>query len=157
MEKKTKILVEMRPALEGFAGIPQEVRLLFRGLARLQHADVEGMIQTSNRFLSAGLSDKKAGRTTQAKAFDRYSKVIVSLAEQPHENVLDRVSRYFRRRMSSAWLSATTSMGLGNIKLTRFDSSEFSDFTWRSLFAKSLPAKDFDAVAFSRSLVGLEN
>jgi glycosyltransferase involved in cell wall biosynthesis len=107
------------------------------------------MIQTSNRFLSGGLSDKKVGRTTQAKAFDRYSKVIVSLAEQPHENALDRVSRYFRRRMSSAWLSAATSMGLGNIKLTRFDSSEFSDFTWRSLFAKSLPAKDFDAVAFA--------
>lgn len=31
-----KILLELRPALNGHAGIPQETRLLFRGLSLLE-------------------------------------------------------------------------------------------------------------------------
>ena len=30
-----RILFELRPALEGYAGIPQETRLLFRGLCTM--------------------------------------------------------------------------------------------------------------------------
>jgi len=37
-----KILLEMRPALEGHAGIPQEVRLLFFGLSSLDGIAVDG-------------------------------------------------------------------------------------------------------------------
>ncbi|MFZ4759376.1 MAG: hypothetical protein ACOYLX_14545, partial [Burkholderiaceae bacterium] len=50
-----KILVEMRPAFDGHAGIPQETRLLFRGLSRLDDTRVEGLIQSSNRIVAKGL------------------------------------------------------------------------------------------------------
>jgi len=144
---KISVLVEMRPALEGFAGIPQEVRLLFRGLRHIQGIEVEGLLQTSHRFLSAGMSDKLLKKANQSFALNRYSKVIVSMAEQPYENVFDRTSRFLRRKLSGFWLMMLVSLGLGNIRLGRFESKEFEDFTWRALFSKSLPAGDFDQVA----------
>jgi glycosyltransferase involved in cell wall biosynthesis len=147
MSRKISVLVEMRPALEGFAGIPQEVRLLFRGLRQLQGVEVEGLLQTSHRFLSAGVPDKPSKKVTRAFALNRYSKVIVSLAEQPYGHVLDRFSRFMRRKLNSFWLTLLMSLGLGNIRLGRFDSQEFQDFTWRTLFSKSLPARDFRTVA----------
>lgn len=52
--KKIKVLLEMRPALEGFAGIPQEVRLLFRGLHRILSPKVVGKASSNThaRILS---------------------------------------------------------------------------------------------------------
>jgi glycosyltransferase involved in cell wall biosynthesis len=38
----------------------------------------------------------------------------------------------------------------GKIKLYDFDATEFGDFTWSSLFAKTLPARDFEAIRASR-------
>lgn len=89
--KKIKVLLEMRPALEGFAGIPQEVRLLFRGLRKIESVDVEGLIQTSHRVLARGTKDEGFfwKRLTQAKKINRYSRVVVSMAEKPYRNMLD--------------------------------------------------------------------
>lgn len=42
--KKIKVLIEICTAMDGFSGIPQEVRLLFRGLCTIPDLDVEGMI-----------------------------------------------------------------------------------------------------------------
>src|SRR5688572_31542624 len=129
----------MRPALEGFAGIPQEVRLLFRGLRKLPGTEVEGLLQTSHRFLSPGVKEGgRYPRASRSRTLDRYSKVIVSMAAQPHEGVFDRLKVYLRRRMSVIWLTALIGFGLGKIRLGRFDAKEFSDFTWRALFSKSL-------------------
>jgi glycosyltransferase involved in cell wall biosynthesis len=152
-KRQIQVLVEMRPALEGFAGIPQEVRLLFRGLRRIDGVNVQGMLQTSHRFLSQGMPDKGMRKVGQHFVLNRYSKVIVSLAEQPYENVFDRVSRFMRRKLSSFWLTILMSLRFGNIRLGRFESKEFADFTWRTLFAKSLPASDFDTVAVANHRV----
>jgi hypothetical protein len=57
-----RILVEMRPAFDGHAGIPQETRLLFRGLSSLPGANVEGLIQSSNRVIAKGLPDADLSR-----------------------------------------------------------------------------------------------
>jgi len=146
-DRKISVLVEMRPALEGFAGIPQEVRLLFRGLRHIQGVEVEGLLQTSNRFLSAGMPDKSRKKASRPYVLNRYSKVIVSMAEQPFENVFDRAGRFLRRKLNAFQLTAMMSLGLGNIRLGRFQSEEFQDFTWRMLFSKSLPARDFDTVS----------
>src|SRR5687768_15983172 len=107
----------MRPALEGFAGIPQEVRLVFRGLRKLQGIEVEGLLQTSHRFLSPGVTERRHYRASRSRMLDRYSKVIVSMAAQPHEGVFDRLKVYLRRRMSVIWLTALICFGLGKIRL----------------------------------------
>ena len=147
IKEKISILVEMRPALEGFAGIPQEVRLLFRGLREIEGLEVEGLLQTSHRFLFAGMTEKAMKKASRPFALNRYSKVIVSMAEQPYENVFDRASRFLRRKLSSFQLTMLMVLRLGNIRLGRFHSKEFSDFTWRTLFSKSLPPQDFKKVA----------
>ncbi|SFI17850.1 hypothetical protein SAMN04515618_112129 [Collimonas sp. OK307] len=147
--KKIKVLLEMRPALEGFAGIPQEVRLLFRGLRKIESVDVEGMLQTSHRRLARGTSD--AGffwkKISTARRYNRFSNVIISMAEKPYRNILDIVIDYFHKRAEAISLQISMSSGFGKIKLTRFESKSFEDFTWRTLFSKTLPASDFALVA----------
>lgn len=147
--KKLKVLLEMRPALEGFAGIPQEVRLLFRGLRKIDSVDVEGMIQTSHRILARGTKDGVFFRKklTQSRKINRYSRVIISLAEKPYRNILELVADWIEKRLSSSKLLALTLTGVGKVRLTRFESDSFEDFTWRTFFAKTLPASDFDLVA----------
>src|SRR5438105_15928992 len=52
---RTRVLLELRPAFDGFAGIPQETRLLFRGLRMLQSCEVAGLLQMSGRILAKGV------------------------------------------------------------------------------------------------------
>jgi glycosyltransferase involved in cell wall biosynthesis len=148
-DKKIKVLLEMRPALEGFAGIPQEVRLLFRGLRKIDSVDVEGMIQTSHRRLARGIAEKKwfHQTPTPARRYNRFSNVIISLAEKPYRNVLEVIVDFLQRRMETMALQISMFTGYGKVKLTRFESKSFEDFTWRTLFAKTLPASDFSLVA----------
>ena len=61
--KKPRVLMELRPAFDGYAGIPQETRLLFRGLRMLSTIEVSGMLQMSHRILARGTRE---GRLTEA-------------------------------------------------------------------------------------------
>lgn len=148
-KKKTNVLLEMRPALEGFAGIPQEVRLLFRGLRKIDSINVEGMLQTSHRNLAQGTKEDGIfwKKVSAARRYNRYSNVIISMAEKPYRSILDKIIDYFHKRAESLSLQVSIGMGFGRIKLTRFESRSFEDFTWRTLFAKTLPASDFSLVA----------
>ena len=40
---KIRVLMELRPAFQGYAGIPQETRLLFRGLSAAEGVELEGL------------------------------------------------------------------------------------------------------------------
>ncbi|MCI4406653.1 MAG: glycosyltransferase family 4 protein [Sulfuricurvum sp.] len=149
-KQKTKILLEMRPALEGFAGIPQEVRLLFRGLSKLDSVELEGMIQTSHRILARGTKDKLGifeSVPSETKKINRYSRVIISLAEKPYRTIADIVVDFIEKWLASTSLTLFTLLGLKKIKLTKFESKYFEDFTWRTMFSKTLPASDFSLVA----------
>jgi len=147
--KKIKVLLEMRPALEGFAGIPQEVRLLFRGLCKIESVDVEGMLQTSNRRLARGTQEKGFfwKRASPARRYGRYSNVIISMMEKPYRNILEVILDWLQKRSESLALQISLITNIGKIKLSRFESRSFEDFTWRTLFAKTLPASDFSLVA----------
>ncbi|MFN7139442.1 MAG: glycosyltransferase family 1 protein, partial [Limisphaerales bacterium] len=144
---------------EGFAGISQETRLLFRGLRKIQSVEVEGMLQTSNRFLARGtslrpgLSGLFGGSLSQPKRYKRFSNVIVSMTERPYDSLLDIIIDWLKKRSEQAALQASVMTGLGKIKLSRFESESFQDFTWRTLFAKTLPASDFSLVAPANHLV----
>lgn len=136
--------------MEGFAGIPQEVRLLFRGLRHLDQYNVEGMVQASARHLSPGMPARKRRKAApRHRVINRYSKFIISLAEQPFDNALAKTIALTRQRATAFRLTALGSLGLGSIRLGRFEAGEFSDFTWRTFFSKSLPASDFGSVAFA--------
>lgn len=148
-DKKISVLLEMRPALEGFAGIPQEVRLLFRGLCKIDSVEVTGMLQTSHKILAKGTPEKKrwlAPKLTQDKKINRYSRVIVSMAEKPYRTLLEQIYAFFEKKFFSAGLTLETNTINRAIKLTKFESKNFEDFIWRTLFSKTLPATDFDSV-----------
>lgn len=148
--RKIKVLLEMRPALEGFAGIPQEVRLLFRGLRKIDSIEVEGMLQTSHRRLARGLPSKERRwgvKMSVDKKYHRLSNVIISMSKKPHRNFIEVVLDWISNKLEEIYLCGGALTNLGSIKLTRFESKGFEDFTWRTLFSRTLPASDFDMIA----------
>ena len=64
--RKPRVLLELRPAFDGYQGIPQETRLLFRGLRMLESCEVAGMLQMSHRILAKGTyqTTRQASRET---------------------------------------------------------------------------------------------
>jgi glycosyltransferase involved in cell wall biosynthesis len=127
-DKKLHVLLEMRPALDGFAGIPQETRLLFRGLCTMPALQVQGLLQTSMHFLDAD--------------------VVASLEAKPSTKRFDVVDLYIRRRRVALGLALATLLlpRYRAIKTTMFKSRNFADFIWHRLFAKTLPMADFALV-----------
>lgn len=153
INSKPVVLLELRPALEGYAGIPQEVRLLFRELSAIEGLDVQGLIQTSHRTLSPGITEAEYfnGSCPTSKRFNRYSRTIVSLLNEPNIDTLSIGLRYVAKKLAVAQLLTRTLIGFGDcLGLTRFEAEQFEDFVWQTFFSKSLSPKD-------RSLVSSAN
>ena len=149
---KIRVLLEMRPALEGFAGIPQEVRLLFRGLKKIESVNVEGMLQTSHKILAKGTPSKNrwfSVSLSQSRKINRFSRVIISMAEKPYQTLFDQIYAFFEKRLYSTAITLETLLYGYTVKLTRFESKNFEDFVWRTLFSKTLPASDYGLVTES--------
>ncbi|MGE0310865.1 MAG: glycosyltransferase family 4 protein [Lautropia sp.] len=148
-----KILLEMRPAFDGHAGIPQEARLLFRGLSKIDGCTVDGLIQSSTRMLSKGLPAHPKpllpGRVDPSmpehRKLDRLSRVVVSLQHNPARTPIQRLRKSVQTALEPARVAAGTVMGR-QVPLGRFEGTHFKDFVWRSMFAKTLPSQDFDLV-----------
>src|SRR5581483_4174435 len=147
---KTQLLLELRPALEGFAGIPQETRLLFRGLRKLENVEVKGLLQTSHRILSAGTTEPRGWFATpisEDKRINRYSRVIISTVERPYRMFIEQAVDWVQKGILSLMLSIWSMSRFRKLKLTDFQSKHFGDFMWRTLFSKSLSASDYELVA----------
>ena len=132
-----RILLETRPALDMHAGIPQQTRLLFRGLSLIPEFSTEGLLQSSTHALSKGLP--ASGRTWLGplpthKKIDRMARIVIMLEQR------------FLRSCASAPLVTLRRLCGASEQLTRFDTSQFRDFIWRRLFSKSLPPSDFSVV-----------
>jgi glycosyltransferase involved in cell wall biosynthesis len=136
-----KILLEMRPALEGHAGIPQETRLLFRGLSLLDNVSVEGLMQSSERVLAPGLPPNGRGlfgRLSRDQQLGRLGRAVISL-EQGYWDSIPRA--YLHTFAMAVWHLIG-----GRQKLTSFDALHFRDFIWRRYFSPTLPSADFEVV-----------
>ena len=140
-----RVLVEMRPAFDGHAGIPQETRLLFRGLSRLPGTRVEGLIQSSNRILARGLPEGDAGRWQPHEVIDRLSRLVVSLQPNPSPSRAEHRAYQWQLKLKPVQMLLGTMAGM-KTSMTRFDARPFRDFVWRAMFAKTLPSSDFDLV-----------
>jgi glycosyltransferase involved in cell wall biosynthesis len=139
-----RLLLELRPALEGHSGIPQEARLLFAGLSALEGVEVEGLIQSGNLRIAPGLPLDAAGRPRALPADERYqrlSRVIISL--QQHRQ-MRRVVRWAHRAayLAAAGRWAWRSLGRSPMALEGFDPTGFEDWLWRTLFDKTLPESE---------------
>ena len=139
---RQRVLLELRPALDGHAGIPQETRLLFRALGRMPDLEVAGLLQSSNQLISPGLPADMASHDILSpdRRFNRLSRVVITLTP-------GKRSRFARIGNALALGLATGALGLRALlrvrePLGRFLPERFEDFVWRSLFARTLPSAD---------------
>jgi glycosyltransferase involved in cell wall biosynthesis len=145
-----KILVDLKPALDGYAGIPQESRLLFKGLSQIKSFEVEGLIQHGGRRLRPALSGQKA--LSADKRIDRLSKFVVSLYEKPYDNLLQEILGQIQKSFARQILRLRAFLGWG-LPLSRFESDLFEDFVWRTFFSKTLNASAKPVLKGSRHRV----
>lgn len=142
-DRPMKLLLEMRPALDGHAGIPQETRLLFRGLSQLEGVRVEGLLQASSRVLAKGLPP--GATLPRDRQVNRLSRVVVSLQPGGAGGRLERVRSALRFALAPARTLLANLLGRRQV-LWGFDPANFRDFVWRGLFARTLPDSDFELV-----------
>jgi glycosyltransferase involved in cell wall biosynthesis len=131
------VLLEMRAALDKHAGIPQQTRLLFRGLSLSPALSVEGLLQSSTHALGRALPPERRGwlgRLPRHRQIDRLSRVVIRLEQKFLRSSLSPIVALCRRLVG------------GSEPLTRFETTHFRDFIWRRLFARTLPAADFELV-----------
>lgn len=141
-----RILVELRPALEGHAGIPQETRLLFRSLCTLDGVRAEGLMQSSSQVLPAGAppdDSPASGSLTPDERIERMGRIVISMDKSRSRR------GDIAAAMQTIWMALRSNFGRSE-RLTRFDSTHFRDYLWQRLFAKTLPAEDFDVVTGAR-------
>jgi glycosyltransferase involved in cell wall biosynthesis len=136
-----RILLELRPALGGHAGIPQATRLLFRSLAPLDGVHVEGLLQSSERVLTRGLppSDKGwFGSLSTDQRLNRLGRVVIAIEQGVWKSHVHATAHTIVMALKHV-------LG-GTQQLTRFDPQLFQDYVWRRLFARTLPPEDFELV-----------
>ncbi|MFM8330845.1 MAG: glycosyltransferase family 4 protein [Candidatus Methylumidiphilus sp.] len=142
------ILLDLKPAFDGYAGIPQETRLLFRGLRTMAGCDVEGLIQHGGRTLRTAISS--AGRPLPtAKRINRLSRVVVSLYEAPCRGFLGKLGGGLESYFALLMMRLRIMSGLA-LTPGVFESDLFDDFVWRTLFSKTLKPEDMKAVTTAR-------
>ena len=147
-----RVLVELRPALDGHAGIPQETRLLFRQLVQLHGDQVEGLIQSSNKVLAPGLKVDASGRAaamSNDRRLNKLSRVVVSLRGEAKLRLHEKLLPAIKAVLKPAWMVLMTLLGR-RTPIGLFEASHFHDFVWRTMFARTLPSQDFDAVTACR-------
>lgn len=155
-----RILLDLKPALDGYAGIPQESRLLFRCLRALDNCSVEGLIQHGARKLGSEATtvDQVAPASVRA---DHSSRLVVAMrgsafpvtGTQPGGGGGSKagpraggVSWFGVLRVLSGYLSipglALRALVGRPVSLGIFEGGLFEDFLWRGLFEKTLRPAD---------------
>jgi glycosyltransferase involved in cell wall biosynthesis len=136
-----RILLELRPALGGHAGIPQATRLLFRSLALLEDVQVEGLLQSNEHMLTPGLPPRGArwlGSLSTDQQLNRLARIVIALEQGSWGSrtfaTLHTIAMVFNHLLG------------GSQTLSRFDAQHFQDFLWRRFFARTLPPEDFELV-----------
>jgi glycosyltransferase involved in cell wall biosynthesis len=136
-----RILLELRPALGGHAGIPQATRLLFRSLASLGEVHLEGLLQSAERVLPHGLPARGKGifgRLSTDQQLNRLGKVVIAI----EQGIWDA---HVHATAQTIFMALKHLVG-GRQTLSRFDALHFRDFIWRRFFDRTLPSEDFEIV-----------
>ena len=139
--RQISVLMDMRPALSGFAGIPQENRLLFSVLHSIAAFDVQGLIQSPSRRLAHGLPKGDDGRDP-AHRLDVLSRAVISMCDNGPRTPAAAWRDGLRERAKAYGLALRTLLGMERIRLSRFDPADFGDFVWNALFAKTLATSE---------------
>ncbi|MBU2785567.1 MAG: glycosyltransferase family 4 protein [Acidithiobacillus ferriphilus] len=139
-----RVLMEMRPALDGFYGIPQETRLLYGVLSTLPGLELSGLLQMSKRGVRGGVYRNAA--LSEAERVHRFARVVVSLKGRSALDWKGDVVEWLDNLWQTWRLRYAAWTGLGRIPLGHFETRYFRDFVWQELYGRSLPAADREQV-----------
>lgn len=130
-----RVLQSLEMATLASSGIPQDTRLLFKGLVSSGVHDVSGLV-IENSALHTAFVQPRPAAPHATQIYDQ-SNYLLGLAEQdpPHRpgfpgSLHPRIQRLQRRYFA------------GTYKTLPFDRQMFGDSLWRLLFQRSLPAVD---------------
>lgn len=147
--QKIRILLDLKPAFDGYGGIPQETRLLFSGLRALsERFEVEGLIQHGSRRLKPALSTSRR-QVPIPRQVNKLSRMVVSVYKDPYGGWLEQASDAIDRYFALSFLRLRITAGLA-LTPTVFQSDLFDDFTWRTFFSKTLKPEDKAGVTGAR-------
>ena len=144
--KKLRILAELRPANMGFAGIPQETRLVFSSLLDVAEIDVIGLINSANRLLQPGYDLSRAKKYSNFEKTNIHSRVIVSMKEERRSKILSFIHHKVGIPMEDSILLLMSILRIRH-KIYGFDAEYFDDFIWNEFFSSSLSLEHYSKIA----------
>lgn len=148
--KKPTILVDLLPATDGFAGIPQESRLLFKVLSKLnEEITVGGFIYSNSlqtlKYQFNHSTSKGEDIITAANYFDDMLATKDETKKFKELNKLKKICARFKLIFLLLIRRKFT--------LKELDTSHFFGFLWRTLFAKTLKYENFQLLQNQRYFI----
>jgi glycosyltransferase involved in cell wall biosynthesis len=148
---RLKIIMELRPANDGFSGIPQETRVLFSELSKLQDHDVVGLLNSNQSWLKNTKQRSKNKKQLSGDQIYSQAATVLSLSGSSGPR-FGRIGRIAAQISQVAKLETMRWLGQ-QLQFYDFDMSAFPDFLWQAYFAKSISAADFDRLATAQFAV----
>lgn len=146
-EQGTRLLMELRTCFEGFAGIPQETRLLFSSFLDLPGVQAHGLLNHTGRRLGRGLaSGTEYGIDNVHDRVDRLSRFVVSTLPGGPSNPIGKAAVRLRRDLAPLELGLRTRLGVP-LRTHEFDARHFVEFVWETLFSATLPPAEIGKIA----------
>lgn len=151
MQKKTRLLMQMRDRLGGYAGITQETQLLFSSFLDSPGIEPHGLMIKGGPYdlgkQARGLPAHLANSPQILhKKIKRLSDFIIGYKALPssHHSLPSKLD-LFVLPFNMLFLNTITTLG-GSISMDHFDSQGFENFLWDYFFSKTLTTDDYKKV-----------
>lgn len=130
-----KVLIDLKPALDGYAGIPQETRLLFSFLLnKTELYQIRGLLQLGASNIKAKKNVKLSENISESLRKDAMA--ILSFYPQSKKN-WGVALRWLKNEVALFQLILITLIDL-QVRLKPINVTPFPDFIWSRLFSKTL-------------------
>lgn len=137
-----KVLNELRPSAEGFAGIPQETRIIHSILMENDTVKTTGLLNSNTSPL--GPSIAKIARIKRDAPYI-HARIVLELAENGNSKFFDIASREMRKFLTAQALKIRTLTGY-KISLHNVPVRDYGDFLWRKYFSKTLDVAQMEQI-----------
>ena len=138
--------MDLKPALDGFAGIPQECRMLFSMLLKMtDYADIDGLLQHGTGYYPR-IDQKGATGADDILPVSDFLSVLRTGIERFY---IPRAPIWAQRRIANQHLRLMSYTNT-ELKLGRFQTADFDDLIWHALFGKAIKLQDMETVCRAR-------
>ena len=140
-DRLPRVLMELRPCFDGYAGIPQETRLLFAALARSPNFEVGGLLNGSSSKRATPL--RRTARQPEGQETFAQSQRLIALDSGERTIPLGRrLARKLLPRRLMMRLEAIERRGTIEPLDTLLDPGLFEDWLWMRLFRLGLSPQE---------------